>query len=102
MADASTTTSSAGSGYLGSSYPVPTDPSYYLGQVGLSSLVPQAFNADTLAAMFSPQGMNQTPVNSMATNPFLGMFMNASENATKLPQRKTADQDAQGLGGLGQ
>lgn len=76
-------------GYLGSQFPIPTDPSYYLGQVGLSALSPQAFNANTLSAMFSPQGMQYTPVNAEATNPFLAMFMQDSQNATK-GQRKVA------------
>lgn len=76
-------------GYLGSQFPVPTDPSYYLGQVGLSALSPQAFNANTLSAMFSPQGMQFTPANAMATNPFLSMFMQDAQNATKM-QRKSA------------
>lgn len=61
--------------FLGTNYPAPTDPNYYLSQTGLSSLVPQAFNADTLAAMFAPQGMQFTPYNSLATNPFLSQFM---------------------------
>lgn len=74
-------------GYLGTTYNVPTDPNYYLNQVGLSSLAPQAFNADSLSAMFSPQGMNQTPVNAQATNPFESLFMQSSQDATKL-QRK--------------
>lgn len=74
-------------GYLGTTYQVPTDPNYYLSQVGLSSLAPQAFNADSLSAMFSPQGMNQTPVNAQATNPFESLFMQSSQDATKL-QRK--------------
>lgn len=74
-------------GFLGTTYPVPTDPNYYLSQTGLSSLAPQAFNADSLSAMFSPQGMNQTPVNAQATNPFEQLFMQSSQDATKL-QRK--------------
>jgi hypothetical protein len=76
-----------GQDYLGSTYPAPTDPNYYLSQVGLSSLAPQAFNADTLSAMFSPQGMNQTPINAQATNPFESLFLQSSQDATKL-QRK--------------
>lgn len=76
-----------GQGYLGTSYPVPTDPQYYLAQTGLSSLAPQAFNADTMSAMFSPQGMVNTPINAQATNPFESLFMKSSEDATKL-QRK--------------
>lgn len=75
-------------GFLGTNYPVPTDPNYYLGQVGLSSLVPQAFNANSLAAMFSPQGMEFTPQSAMATNPFLDMFMRSSQDATKLQHRQ--------------
>ena len=79
-------------GYLGSQYNVPTDPNYYLSQTGLSALTPQAFNANTLAAMFSPQGMQYTPANNMATNPFLSLFMQASSDATKLPQKKIPGQ----------
>lgn len=89
-------------GYLGTSYPTPTDPSYYLSQVGLSGLTPQAFNADSMAAMFSPQGMQYTPVNNMATNPFLSLFMQDASGATKL-QRKQVDgmDQAQGQGPMG-
>ena len=77
----------AAGGFLGTTYPAPTDPNYYLNQVGLSSLAPSAFNADSLSAMFSPQGMQQTPVNAQATNPFEQLFMQSSQDATKL-QRK--------------
>lgn len=82
-------------GYLGSSYPVPTDPNYYLSQTGLSSLLPQAFNQQTLAGMFAPQSMQYTPANTMATNPFLQLFMNASEQGTRL-QRKLGPEDVPG------
>lgn len=73
--------------FLGTSYPAPTDPNYYLSQTGLSSLAPQAFNADSLSAMFSPQGMTQTPVNAQSTNPFESLYLQSSQDATKL-QRK--------------
>ena len=85
------TTNPAG-GYLGTSYNVPTDPQYYLSQTGLSSLAPQAFNADTLAAMFSPQGMQYTPANNMATNPFLELFMKSSGDAMKLQRKQIPGQ----------
>lgn len=75
-------------GYLGTNYPTPTDPNFYLSQVGLSSLVPQAFNANTLSAMFAPQGMQYTPVNSQATNPFEQSFMQDAAKSLKLQQRK--------------
>lgn len=74
-------------GYLGSSFGAPTDPNYYLGQTGLQSLVPQAFNANSLSSMFSPQGMQWTPVNEQATNPFESMFLGAMRNiGTQKPQ----------------
>lgn len=77
-----------GGGYLGTQYPVPTDPNYYLGQTGLNALTPQAFSSNTLAAMFSPQGMQYTPQANMATNPFLSMFLNSSGQATKLQHKQ--------------
>lgn len=80
-------------GYLGSSFPTPTDPNYYLGSTGLSSLVPQAFNANTLAAMFAPQGMQYTPANSMASNPFLQQFLQASSQALKGQRPQTGGED---------
>ena len=91
----------ASTGYLGSNYSVPTDPNYYLGQVGLSSLTPQAFNADTLAAMFSPQGMQYTPANNMATNPFLELFMKSSGDAMKLQRKQVPGQGPEGMPGPG-
>ena len=67
--------------------PVPTDPGYYLNQVGLGSLQPQAFNADTLAAMFAPQSIANTPVNNLATNPFFSLFLQGAQDATKLQHK---------------
>ncbi|MDE2100685.1 MAG: hypothetical protein KGL39_25800 [Patescibacteria group bacterium] len=80
-------------GYLGTSYPVPTDPSYYLSQTGLSSLAPSAFNADTLSAMFSPQGMLNTPVNAQATNPFESLYLQSSQDATRLQRKQVPGMD---------
>ena len=80
--------SGVGGGYLGTSYPVPTDASYYLGQTGLGSLEPQAFNANTLMSMMAPQGMQYTPVNSMATNPFMQLFLQDAAQGTKLQREK--------------
>lgn len=80
-------------GYLGTSYPVPTDPSYYLSQTGLSSLAPSAFNADTLSAMFSPQGMLDTPVNAQATNPFESLYLQSSQDATRLQRKQVPGMD---------
>ena len=85
-------TTGTANGYLGSNYSVPTDPNYYLSQVGLSALTPQAFNADSLAAMFSPQGMQYTPANNMATNPFLELFMRDSGQAMKLQRKQVPGQ----------
>lgn len=79
--------------YQGTAYPVPTDPNYYLSQTGLASLQPQAFNANTLASMMSPQGMSNTPINNLATNPFLQLFMQSNEQATKLPRKQTGGAD---------
>lgn len=92
-----------GGGYLGTTYNVPTDPNYYLSQVGLSSLTPQAFNSNSLAAMFSPQGMTQTPINAQANNPFEELFMKSSQDATKLQHKIVPgmnDQQQQGPGGI--
>ena len=80
---------------------MPTDPNYYLSQVGLSSLAPQAFNADTLSAMFSPQGMLNTPVNAQATNPFESLFLDSSNNATKLQRKQVPGMVMPGAAGAG-
>lgn len=85
MADAPT-------GYLGSNYPTPTDPSYYLNQTGLNSLTPGAFNADTLNALFSPSGMQWTPQPAIASNPFAAMMMNSADQATHLKKLQTGGQ----------
>ena len=90
------------SGYLGTTYLVPSDPNYYLSQTGLSALTPQAFNADTLSAMFSPQGMQYTPANNMATNPFLSLFMQSSADAMKLPRKQVPGMPGGQPGGPGQ
>ena len=88
-----------GANFLGStaSAAVPTDPSYYLNQVGLSSLVPSAYNADTLAAMFSPQGMQYTPANAQATNPFEAQFLQSAGEAMKLRRPSTAGRGLESL-----
>lgn len=88
-----------GQGYLGTSYPVPVDPSYYLSQVGLSSLTPQAFNSNSLSAMFSQQGMTQTPVNAQASNPFEQLFMKSSADATKLQRKQVPGMEMTGQPG---
>jgi hypothetical protein len=90
--------------YQGTTYGQPTDPSSALSTTGLAALQPQAFNADTLAAMFSPQGMENTPVNSEATNPFLQMYLDANNQATKMQRKDVGGmsqmaQNAQGGGG---
>lgn len=85
-------------GYLGTDYGVPTDPGYYLGQTGMSQLTPQAFNANTMSAMFSPQGMQFTPANAQATNPFLEMVMKSADSATKLQHRQVPGMEMGGPG----
>ncbi len=85
---------------MGTQYTAPTDASYYLGQLGLQGLTPQAFNANTLSSMFSPQGMQFTPANNMATNPFLSLFMDQAGKETKLQRRQVPGMD-DGAGGMG-
>ncbi|MDE2098464.1 MAG: hypothetical protein KGL39_14520 [Patescibacteria group bacterium] len=82
------TTPSGNSGYLGSTYPAPTDPNYYTQQTGLNSIIPQAYSSNNLESMFAPQSMQFTPANSMATNPFLQLFLNAQQKnlGTQRPQ----------------
>lgn len=74
--------------YLGTNYPVPTDANYYLQQSGLGSLMPQSFTQAGMASMFSPQSMQYTPANAMATNPFLQMYLGSNEDATRLQSKQ--------------
>ena len=90
MADSAMDTSG---GSLGTSFPAPTDPNYYLGQTGLSSLQSQPMNANTLAAMFAPQGLQYTPANELATNPFLSLYMDAQNQALRKPGPQTGIYD---------
>ncbi len=69
---------------MGTSYPVPTDPNYYLQQMGLNQLIPQAMTSNSMAAMFAPQGLQYTPANALASNPFLQLYMNSSAQGTRL------------------